>query len=527
MVYVANNTPDTNLLNLFFATPLSVSSQCVLFVALALSFILPFILRRSLVDKDGHPIPPGPLLRYAFLRRYPERALQAWARTYGPLFSVWMGNQLFVVVSDARIAKDLLVSNGAIFSSRKPYFMKNQTILRGRALTASPYSDTWRQHRRIAMQLLTQKAIQGYAPVLDYEAHILVRSLYHESKMGTLPINPAHFAGRYALNNMLTISFATRTDSTLDPLTERALALATEFMDLTGPWSNMVDFIEPLQRIPTTTRSRGRRLHNGIVEVYGAMIMRVKARMDAGEDVPDCLVKTLLLTQEQEKLDWEDLCMLSAVFTLGGVHSTAGVILWFLAHISSQPDIQAKAHAELDTPKMNSASRIFRAIIKEVERAHAPFWMATPHYSTEDFVYNGMYIPQNTVVVLNCYNIHHNEEKYPDPFSFNPDRYLGNTLTCAESSKLPNAMDRDHWTFGAGRRICPGIHVAERELWLAISRLLWAFDIRALPDEPISLEEYEGESGRTPMPYRVMLTPRHDRVQALLDAEQEVTLMKL
>jgi len=41
--------------------------------------------------------------------------------------------------------------------------------------------------------------------------------------------------------------------------------------------------------------------------------------MDVGEDVPDCLVKTLLLTQEKEKLDWEDLCMLS-VFTLGGVH---------------------------------------------------------------------------------------------------------------------------------------------------------------------------------------------------------------
>jgi hypothetical protein len=89
----------------------------------------------------------------------------------------------------------------------------------------------------------------------------------------------------------------------------------------TGPLSNIVDFIEPLQWIPTSTRSRGRRVHDGILEVYGAMIMRVKARMDAGEDVSDCLVKTLLLTQEQEKLDWEDLCMLSAVFTLGGVHS--------------------------------------------------------------------------------------------------------------------------------------------------------------------------------------------------------------
>jgi Cytochrome P450 len=122
---------------------MSHSKQCVLLVVLVFSLLLPFIFRRNIQDKDGHSIPPGPLLRYAFLRRYPEQTLRAWAKAYGPLFSVWMGNQLFVVVSDARIAKDLLVSNGAIFSSRKLYFMKNQTILRGRAITATPYNDTW------------------------------------------------------------------------------------------------------------------------------------------------------------------------------------------------------------------------------------------------------------------------------------------------------------------------------------------------------------------------------------------------
>ena len=37
-----------------------------------------------------------------------------------------------------------------------------------------------------------------------------------------------------------------------------------------------------------------------------------------------------------------------------------------------------------------------------------------------------------------------------DSFTFNPERFLGDTLTCAESSNLPNAMDRDHWAFGAG-----------------------------------------------------------------------------
>ncbi|KAI9508806.1 hypothetical protein F5148DRAFT_979366 [Russula earlei] len=57
-------------------------------------------------------IPPGPLLCYYFLCSYPEHTLRAWSRIYGPLFSIWMGNQLFVMISNARI--DLLVNNGAM-----------------------------------------------------------------------------------------------------------------------------------------------------------------------------------------------------------------------------------------------------------------------------------------------------------------------------------------------------------------------------------------------------------------------------
>ena len=94
-------------------------------------------------------------------------------------------------------------------------------------------------------------------------------------------------------------------------------------MNIPGPLSNTVDFIEPLQWIPTTTKSRARRIHDDLVEVYGAMIMRVKARMDSSEDVPDCLVKELLLSQVQEKLDWEDMCMLAVAFNLGGIPSVS------------------------------------------------------------------------------------------------------------------------------------------------------------------------------------------------------------
>lgn len=99
---------------------------------------------------------------------------------------------------------------------------------------------------------------------------------------------------------------------------------------------------------------------------------------------------------------------------------------------------------------------------------------------------------------------------------------MGDTRTCAESAKLSDAMERDHWAFGAGRRICPGIVIAERELFLAISRILWAFTVHALPSEPISLEEYEGMSGRTPLPFRVQFKARHNRVPSFIEEIEEL-----
>ena len=90
----------------------------------------------------------------------------------------------------------------------------------------------------------------------------------------------------------------------------------------------------------------------------------------------------------------------------------------------SHPDVQAKAHDELDQiigrtrwPSADDAANLpyIRAIIKELLRCHAPFWLATPHCAENDFVYRGMFIPKNTIMLLNCYAIHHDEKRYPEP----------------------------------------------------------------------------------------------------------------
>lgn len=115
------------------------------------------------------------------------------------------------------------------------------------------------------------------------------------------------------------------------------------------------------------------------------------------------------------------------MFTVSrAVAQTAGVIQWFLALITAYPEVQARAHAELDAvigrdtwPSAHHESQLpyIRAIIKEVERAHAPFWNGTPHCSTADYVTStGVFIPKGTVVVLNCHALHHNQARYEDAY---------------------------------------------------------------------------------------------------------------
>ncbi|KAL5402408.1 hypothetical protein PMIN04_012994 [Paraphaeosphaeria minitans] len=182
---------------------------------------------------------------------------------------------------------------------------------------------------------------------------------------------------------------------------------------------------------------------------------------------------------------------------------------WFTALIPAHPHVQKRAQDELDRivgrdrlPTVEDEANLpyCRAIIKEIERCHNPFWLGTPHMASRDFVYGEHLIPKGTVVVLNTPTVTVNEQ-----------------LHSSASAKRSNPNERDHWMFGAGRRICPGMLVAEREIWLTISRMLWAFDMQHIAGKPIDLNEYDGESGRSPAPIEVRLRPRFEGARKVLE----------
>lgn len=93
--------------------------------------------------------------------------------------------------------------------------------------------------------------------------------------------------------------------------------------------------------------------------------------------------------------------------------------------------------------------------------------------------------------------------------------------------------------YGGGRRICPGMHIAERNLWRAISKILWAFEIEPITDPltgvsmppdttPFSINgktsAFHGGAVRVANPFRVVIRPRSSKHAAIIEREYREVL---
>lgn len=123
------------------------------------------------------------------------------------------------------------------------------------------------------------------------------------------------------------------------------------------------------------------------------------------------------------------------------------------------------------------------------------------------------------VVLIHCYgyrSIHMDPARHANPKAFDPSRYLHDQRSAKESALCPNAKERDHFIYGAGRRICKGIDLAEASLHLGVARMLWAFNISKAKDKlgneiTPNPEELEGELGVTPKPFPAEIIPRSEK----------------
>ena len=105
-----------------------------------------------------------------------------------------------------------------------------------------------------------------------------------------------------------------------------------------------------------------------------------------------------------------------------------------------------------------------------------------PHTLIKDDWYAGHFFPKDTLFLANTWAIDHDESQYEDAMSFVPERWLngnkfgirrelredavveGTTTQKEATTKDANEGRRVTYSFGAGRRACPGQAMAENSL---------------------------------------------------------------
>lgn len=114
-------------------------------------------------------------------------------------------------------------------------------------------------------------------------------------------------------------------------------------------------------------------------------------------------------------------------------------------------------------------------------------------------------------------------KRSPNPRVFDPERFKDDHTSLYQSA-VGDTKKRDNFVFGAGRRLCQGIHIAERSLFLAISRFWWGFNFsRAtnLDGTPVQYDIDELVGGITVQPaeYPASITVRSETKERIMRHE--------
>ena len=191
------------------------------------------------------------------------------------------------------------------------------------------------------------------------------------------------------------------------------------------------------------------------------------ARYADGEGMPDELV----LSESMQLL-------------VAGHETSSNSLSWLLYLLSSRPDCVARVRRELeavlgdralthaDVMKLEYTTQV----IQESLRLYPPFWMID-RMAVEDDRVGDIVIPAGSMVIVYVYGAHHAPGQWPDPETFDTDRFLkGQDKLRTPFTYLP---------FGGGPRTCIGNNYAMLQILMILSDLLRRYDFELVPGQTI------------------------------------------
>ena len=169
-----------------------------------------------------------------------------------------------------------------------------------------------------------------------------------------------------------------------------------------------------------------------------------------------------------------------ATMILAGHETTATTLFWSLYLLALDPTTQDQLAAEVQGATVTGALdldqlKFTRAVVDETMRLYPPVFLIARAAAGPDTV-AGRPVKNKDVILIAPWLLHRHEKLWRDPNAFIPSRFMPGAPPPDRFAYLP---------FGVGARVCIGAHFALVEATLALARIIGAFRIELLDQEPV------------------------------------------
>ncbi|KAI8945648.1 cytochrome P450 [Xylaria longipes] len=428
---------------------------------------------------------------------------------YGEMTTLSMGTRTWVLLNTQRVLNEIIAKRASITHER-PYFpIAGGLVSRDHRLFLQK-TDQWREGRRLLHQLMTGEGSKFHSSFAEEASLGLLKACLDEPD--------AWYAHnyRYAIAIVYRIVTGTTLRKTIGELEDLQRVTSTF---LTSINSSFVDFYPQVSLLPKNFQFW--RTHWEIMGDFHYRIFKHWWSELKGTHIPESSFVRKTMLREYGGSDDQAMYITLFIITAGSDNPRMTLNAFFMACIA-WPEPIRRMRLELDSicgadacrlPDLNDLTRApySSAVVKEVLRWRPTVPLIPQRVLVEDLEFEGYKFPRGTEFLVNTIGVCTNG--FDEADSFKPERWLGDKDGKPNDTRSDGGVQQNLWqfAFNAGRRSCVGYKLAQKEMFIAFSRLVYCFDFS--PAGAFNDKELNAFAPGQPFPVKITArSPEHERL---------------
>ncbi|KAK4737713.1 hypothetical protein R3W88_001410 [Solanum pinnatisectum] len=417
--------------------------------SVSLSIILIFLLHKAKMSRTTF-LPPGPvgLPFIGNLHQYdslnPHIYFRKLSKKYGKIFSLKIGSATMIVISSAKLAKEVTQIQDLTFCSRPPFLGQQKISYNGHDIAFAPYSDNWREIsiredevsrmiKKISQQTTASQIINLSSILITLTCTITCRIAF-----GIRYDEEAHEKKKF--DELLTVTQDMMTHffcSDYFPLFGWLDKLFGNIQELEKNFKDLDEFFEELIN-QHLNPNRPKSMDGDIID----LLLQLRKEQSTSTDLTLDNIKAILMD-----------------ILTGGSETIAVTVIWLMTALMKNSKVMKKVQVEIRRSIANKGivneddiqnMPYFKAMIKGTFRLYPPGPLLGPRKSMKKSTLEEYEIQPGTIIHVNSWAIARDPEIWENSKEFIPERFLNSDIDF-------KGQNFELIPFGAGRRGCPGI----------------------------------------------------------------------